>query len=215
MSTIIKCANDELPPPFIYKLYLCPQNEEIREKYTEIINSRTDNPRDSGFDLYIPEVVYISSYQPGNTSLVDHQIKTKMVKCIEPRIVPSGIEDSEYNLYQFTKEVSTGYYLYPRSSISKTPLILANHVGIIDPDYRGNIKAAFKKLGNIKDMIDFHNLFESNRNINLNDLNKYKIEKYTRLVQICSPNLEPFQVELVNSLDDTERGSGSFGSTGM
>ena len=35
-----------------------------------------------------------------------------------------------------------GYYLYPRSSISKTPLILANSVGIIDSGYRGNIKAA-------------------------------------------------------------------------
>ena len=37
----------------------------------------------------------------------------------------------------------TGYYSYPRSSISKTPLLLANNVGIIDSGYRGNIKVAF------------------------------------------------------------------------
>ena len=36
------------------------------------------------------------------------------------------------------------YYLYPRSSVStKTPLRLANSVGIIDSGYRGNIKAVF------------------------------------------------------------------------
>ena len=33
----------------------------------------------------------------------------------------------------------TSYYLYPRSSISKTPLIQTNSVGIIDKDYRGNV----------------------------------------------------------------------------
>ena len=34
---------------------------------------------------------------------------------------------------------SVPYYLYPRSSISKTPLIQTNSVGIIDRDYRGNV----------------------------------------------------------------------------
>lgn len=33
----------------------------------------------------------------------------------------------------------TGYYLYPRSSISKTPLMIANKTCIIDPGYRDNI----------------------------------------------------------------------------
>ena len=34
------------------------------------------------------------------------------------------------------------FYVYPRSSISKTPLRMANSVGIIDSGYRGNLKFA-------------------------------------------------------------------------
>ena len=40
----------------------------------------------------------------------------------------------------------------------------------------------------------------------------------TRMFQICSPTLEPFLVEIVESEEDlgfTQRGSGGFGSTGV
>ena len=40
----------------------------------------------------------------------------------------------------------------------------------------------------------------------------------SRMFQICSPTLEPFMVQIVNSEDKlgvTERGSGGFGSTGV
>jgi dUTPase len=40
----------------------------------------------------------------------------------------------------------------------------------------------------------------------------------TRMFQICSPTLEPFLVEIVDSEDElgsTERGNGGFGSTGL
>ena len=87
-----------------------------------------------------------------------------------------------------------GYYSYPRSSISKTPLMLANSVGIIDSGYRGEIIGAFR------------NLSSSN----------YTIEKHSRLLQICAPDLRPIHVELVDEpfFNTTERGSGGFGSTG-
>lgn len=84
-----------------------------------------------------------------------------------------------------------GYYLYARSSIAKTGLRLANSVGIIDSGYRGNIMAYFDVIKNDN------------------------IEIYQRLVQICAPDLRPFKVELVDSLDETERGEGGFGSTGV
>ena len=89
---------------------------------------------------------------------------------------------------------SLSYYMYPRSSISKTPLILANHVGIIDSGYRGNLIGAFR---------------------NLSDYN-YVVEKNTRLLQICHPSLSPFIVELVDESDlsGSKRGEGGFGSTG-
>ena len=89
---------------------------------------------------------------------------------------------------------SCGYYMYPRSSISKTPLMLANHVGIIDSGYRGNLIGAFRCL----------------------DSNPYTIEKHTRLLQVTHPSLCPIYVDMVNEseLSNTTRGSGGFGSTG-
>lgn len=89
------------------------------------------------------------------------------------------------------------YYLYPRSSISKTPLIMANSVGIIDKEYRGNIMA---KVRNIP--IDPTNNFN------------YLIKEGVRLFQICSPDLSPLKVIVVDELSETSRGEGGFGSTG-
>jgi len=82
--------------------------------------------------------------------------------------------------------------LYPRSSISKTPLRLANSIGIIDSGYRGNIMAA---VDNISD-------------------EPYQVQKGQRLFQICGRYLEPIELQLVEELSDTERGNGGFGSTG-
>ena len=85
------------------------------------------------------------------------------------------------------------YYLYPRSSISKTGLRLANSVGIIDSGYRGELTA----------FVD--NVYES----------VWPIDSGVRLFQICTPDLSPVsRVELVDELDDTSRGDGGFGSTG-
>ena len=45
----------------------------------------------------------------------------------------------------------------------------------------------------------------------------WTVEKNTRLFQICGPNLEPIEVEIVdneNDLGKTSRGNGGFGSTG-
>ena len=39
------------------------------------------------------------------------------------------------------KKINCSYYLYPRSSISKTPLRMSNSTGIIDAGYRGEIIA--------------------------------------------------------------------------
>lgn len=87
------------------------------------------------------------------------------------------------------------FCLYSRSSIYKFGLRLANCVGIIDRGYRGNICAVFDVLPDVK-----------------------PIEKHQRLTQLCHPNLEPFMVYVVDSLDrlgTTERGEGGFGSTGI
>jgi len=75
--------------------------------------------------------------------------------------------------------------------------MLANSVGIIDSGYRGPIIGAF-------------------RNISCKP-EPYVVEKYSRLLQICAPDLRPIMVELVgeNFFETTERGDGGFGSTGQ
>lgn len=94
---------------------------------------------------------------------------------------------------------ATAFYTYGRSSISNTHFRLANNQGIIDAGYRGNLMAKF-------DLIQDENLPKS-------------YTKYTRLMQICAPNLMPIHVEIVNELEDlggqTARGTGGFGSTGI
>ena len=82
--------------------------------------------------------------------------------------------------------------LVPRSSIFRTPLRQANNIGIIDSGYRGRI------------MVPVDN--RSNRD--------YFIDAGDRLFQLVHPSLKPISIEIVKELDETERGSGGFGSTG-
>ena len=84
------------------------------------------------------------------------------------------------------------YFLMPRSSISKTPLRLANAVGLIDAGYRGEIMAA---VDNIKE-------------------EDYTVEPNQRLFQLVAMNGSPISFEIVDELSETSRGKGGFGSTG-
>ena len=84
------------------------------------------------------------------------------------------------------------YFLMPRSSISKTPLRLANAVGLIDAGYRGEIMAA---VDNIKDI-------------------PYKVEIGQRLFQIVAMDGSSIRFDISDSLSDSSRGTGGFGSTG-
>lgn len=117
-------------------------------------------------------------------------------------VIPNDIlipKNSKYNLVGLgiSSEIITkkpcGYYLYPRSSFSKTGLVLGNHIGVIDYEYRGELKVALHNFTN----------------------NDVKIDAGQRLFQICQANLEPFKSYIiVDELTQTKRGEGSFGSTG-
>jgi dUTP pyrophosphatase len=92
-------------------------------------------------------------------------------------------------------EIPEGYVglLFPRSSISKTNLTLANSVGVIDSGYRGQVMCVFNKVNN--PMLQSYNVGD----------------KIAQLVVIAAPQ---FIVKEVFTLSDTERGEGAFGSTG-
>ena len=89
-------------------------------------------------------------------------------------------------------EEPSSFMLVPRSSIFRTPLRQANNIGIIDSGYRGHIMVP----------VDNH----SNED--------YIIKNGQRLFQLVHPSLKPISIEVVEELDETERGSGGFGSTG-
>lgn len=96
-------------------------------------------------------------------------------------------------------EIPKGFVglLFPRSSISKTTSFsLSNSVGVIDSDYRGEVKVRFR---------DFNELASSK-------ITHYKSgERICQLVIVPCPEV---YLSEVPELDDTKRGSGGFGSTG-
>ena len=157
------------------------------KNYNLRINTYKNYPIDSadyclnaGFDIICPND-FICNF--GELSCVDH----KIVCCMK------------FN-YKYVS-----YYLYSRSSTPiKTPLRLANNVGIIDSGYRGNIKALF-------DCIYDKKFYNSNSK-------SFKLESNKSYIQICSPNIEhPMKVTIVDNFNElgkkTYRGSGGFGST--
>lgn len=90
-------------------------------------------------------------------------------------------------------EIPEGYCgkLHPRSSIYKTGLVMANGVGLIDSDYRGEICAIFYRLKGG--------------------------EKYVPGDRVCQLIIEKnidVSYEEVEELTETKRGEGGFGSTG-
>jgi dUTPase len=102
-----------------------------------------------------------------------------------------------------------GFYLYPRSSISKTRMRLANSVGIIDAGYRGDLIAAADTIG-VFGSTDIWHIWNETLN---------PIKKYDRYFQVCAPDLSPFLVHIVDTEQElsppTERAHGGFGSTGV
>ena len=142
---------------------------------------------DAGFDLFAPET--IDFFGPGWPQKSPVNKLDFKICCAARMHADTG------------KNYNTGYYMHPRSSLSKTQLRLANSTGIVDAGYRGHLIGMFDVV-----------------NIPPNGQSSYIGMTYDRYLQICAPGLVPIMVEIVDSLrdlgDETERGAGGFGSTG-
>ena len=91
-------------------------------------------------------------------------------------------------------EIPIGYVglLFPRSSVFKTTHILANCVGVIDADYRGEVKVFFRDLNN--------------------GSLEYQIgERVAQLIILPIPQVDYIETETIS---ETKRGIGGYGSTG-
>ncbi len=104
---------------------------------------------------------------------------------LERTLIPTGIKI----------ELEHGYeaQIRPRSGLSiKHGITLVNCVGTIDEDYRGEVCVPVINLSN----------------------EAYTIEPEERIAQMVISQVEKAEIEIVNELTCTERGSGGFGSTG-
>jgi dUTP pyrophosphatase len=168
----------------LLKIFVDSSDNELKQKYEEIIYQhhlklhKNIHHIDAGFDLLSPEPKKLTST---SVNKLDYKI------ICSAQIV--GLNNICYN---------TGFYMYPRSSISKSNIRLANNVGIIDAGYRGHLMGMFDVIY----------------------INETNVNKFDRHLQICSPNLIPIIVKMVNSREEefgekTARGDGGFGSTGI
>lgn len=115
-----------------------------------------------------------------------HALGDHIVKAGETVFIPTGL----------CMEIPNGFcgLIFARSGIaSKQGLRPANCVGVIDSDYRGEVKVAL------------HNDSDEDR----------EVKNGERIVQIVVTPYLYCTYEEVDELGETERGDGGFGSTGL
>ena len=157
------------------RLFIIPTSNAFAELYRSAADAYNTTPvkeRNSGFDLFC-DASAVAQLRD-DTILVDQGCRAVAVD---------------------TDGSHRAFWLAPRSSISKTPWILANSLGLIDATYRGVLKAALR--GPSQDKPDMHQ----------------------RLAQVAAGDLRPWSEvivvdELPTALAITSRGAGGFGSTG-
>lgn len=183
------------------KIFVDSDDQELKDIYMNA--AATHNQKimadphffDAGFDLFLPQ--NMNFYMPGRTDVnvnnVDFKVKCCAKVCMLDR---DDVTNREYY---------SGFYTHPRSSLSKTPLRLANSTGIIDAGYRGNLIGMFDCIWSA----------EASGMIN----SDFCSAKFSRLLQICGPSLMPIFVEIVDYAEalgpNTSRGGGGIGSTGV
>lgn len=184
---------------------------ELQNKYYEAAhnhnNKLMNNPHmiDAGFDLFAPgnEGNELDQFGDDLRFFGPNWQNRNPVNKLDYKIRCSAKMVTDKN-----KIFNTGFYMYPRSSISKTQLRLANSTGIIDAGYRGHLMGMFDVV-NIDTNINIHSI---------NHVADFLGKKFDRYVQLCAPGLVPILVKIVSSMEElgeeTERGNGGFGSTG-
>lgn len=110
--------------------------------------------------------------------------------------VSAGYEDGCWVCHTgLAFEIPEGYMglMFPRSSIVKKDMSMANAVGVIDSNYRGEVTGRFRLAG----MLEFP---------------KYQAgERFAQLIVMPYPDVEFVECD---ELSETDRGAGGYGSTG-
>jgi dUTP pyrophosphatase len=121
-------------------------------------------------------------------------------------LVATEITDSNDMFIEFgtslAVEIPKGYagFILPRSSVSKYDLLLCNSLGLIDSNYRGEIKVRFKQTIELRNAPDYMH-------------QTYKVGD--RIAQLLILPVPEIKFEEVEELEETNRGDGAFGSSGV
>lgn len=144
-------------------------------------------------------------------------------------------DDAGYDLYAVSKtetekyieygtgiaiEIPTGYVglIFPRSSVTEKDLILKNCIGVIDAQYRGEIRCRFARIPSteFKDLLMWREDEKENIKAHIEIIwsreNQYEIGE--RIVQLIIIPIPPIELVESDELSETERGAGSYGHTG-
>lgn len=166
----------------LLKIFVDSNDDDLMAKYHKLVKNHNSkllnnlNHIDAGFDLLSPETKRLTTM---NVNKLDYKISCSA------------------QMIDGNQSFNTCFYMYPRSSISKSNIRLANNVGIIDAGYRGHLMGMFDVIY----------------------VNETNVNKFDRHLQICAPGLVPIIVEIVSSKEElgeeTTRGDGGFGSTGV
>tara|TARA_Y100000004_G_scaffold69853_1_gene78494 strand:- start:708 stop:1220 length:513 start_codon:yes stop_codon:yes gene_type:complete len=161
----------------------------LDEALVPLYQKRVNIDGDAGVDLYFPDEVIIPGKSLGVK--VDLKIQAEMVQEVNNQLTQNIPKEMLSGMFDISDKYLS-YIVSPRSSIIKTPLRMSNSIGVMDSGYRGNF------------IVPIDNLSDED----------FVIEKHTRLFQVTGPTLEPIELNIVNRLTDSQRGSGGFGSTG-
>jgi dUTP pyrophosphatase len=134
----------------------------------EFYSSKSLNTDNAGYDLFVPNLV---TFAPGEKKLVSMEVRAVVIE----------------------GDALQNYWMVPRSSISKTGLMMLNSVGVIDKSYRGELMAYLWNTNSFP----------------------VEVERGQRLVQIVARHMGDIaSVSVVDMLPESSRGDGGFGSTG-
>ena len=123
---------------------------------------------------------------PGDAGLDLRSAASMVIGPFERKLVPCGI----------ALAIPRGYagLVIPRSGLAaKHGISIVNAPGLIDSDYRGEIRAIL---------------------VNLDPQEDFAIEHGDRIAQLVITKVPAVELEEVERLDETTRGAGGFGSSG-
>ncbi|WP_167510323.1 dUTP diphosphatase [Gordonibacter sp. 28C] len=133
-------------------------------------------------DLPVPSCAYA-----GDAAVDLRSTESVTLQPFERRLVPCGIAVA----------IPTGYagFVLPRSGLAaKHGISLVNSPGLIDSNYRGEIKAVL---------------------VNLDPHEAFAIERGDRVAQLAIMRVADASFEPCDDLPSTDRGEGGFGSSGV